>query len=114
MLATFALNHLMSIGNTEYLLKSLSKSNHLNLTCKSSVPFKITPNSICKPNVNMCKSSQDFSDYIICFLAVCVLHYVDIVVFPAVNYPSLPAAETWLFDGPLTHTCNRYIVTDGI
>ncbi|KTG01922.1 hypothetical protein cypCar_00025099 [Cyprinus carpio] len=32
----------------------------------------------------------------------------------AVNYPSLPAAETWLFDGPLTHTCNRYIVTDGI
>lgn len=62
----------------------------------------------------MCKSSQDFSDYIICFLAVCVLHYVDIVVFPAVNYPSLPAAETWLFDGPLTHTCNRYIVTDGI
>lgn len=68
----------------------------------------------------MCKSSQDFYD-ITHILAACVPHNVDIVVFPVlvsqtvlVNYLSLPTADTRLFDGPLTHTCNRYIVTDGI
>lgn len=71
------------------------------------------PDSICK--YSYAKSSDDTA-----FVSSARRSYsVDIVVFSVSqtaldNYPPPSAADPRLFDGSLTHTCSRYIVTDGI